>query len=159
MEHMKPHGASGFTIVEVLVGSIFVITGFVGLAGLQIANERAHAAAVIDAQITSNFRLLAERVRAAPFQETAALHQGAAISLPGLPSGTGTISFLLDETLDTPESNRFGLPRDLDGDGAATNPDASSSYLLLPVKLEITWTASDGATELRTLYYLLAQEN
>ncbi|MFN0059989.1 MAG: hypothetical protein ACKVX7_16140 [Planctomycetota bacterium] len=155
---MLQRGNTGFTIVEVLIGSVLVITGFVGLAGLQISNERSHANAVVNAHVNSGFRLLAERIRGAPFGDTAGLYQGAVFSVPGLTGATGTATIFLDETLDTAESNMLGLPRDLDGDGAATNPDVSANYMLLPIKLELAWTDPLAGLQTRVMYYLLAQE-
>lgn len=50
----------------------------------------------------------------------------------------------LDETENNP---LLGLPRDLDGDGSADNPNVSGSYLLVPVTIRIHW-AHRGAAQL-----------
>ena len=59
------------------------------------------------------------------------------IMLPFVP-GAPTV---LRENLVDPS---FGLPRDLDGDGAVDGGDRAGDYLVLPVRIRIEWTGPSG---------------
>lgn len=52
----------------------------------------------------------------------------------------------LREDLDLPE---FGLPRDLDGDGAIDGGDKRGSFRILPVVLELDWEGPSGPQHLQ----------
>ena len=71
----------------------------------------------------------------------------------------GSITFLVDETEDTVESRKFGLPRDLNGDSVANNLNVgvTGNYSLLPVKVSAVWIGAGGRTDM-DLYVLLADK-
>ena len=61
----------------------------------------------------------------------------------------GSVWIVTDETL-TDEAIGFelGLPRDLDGDGSATNTDVSATATVLPVVLRLRWKGASGEREI-----------
>jgi hypothetical protein len=79
-------------------------------------------------------------------------------AVPGLdrqgePSGQVTI--VTDETTTDAELGlEIGMPRDLDGDGLATNPDVSESATVLPVIVTVTWRGVAGRRTLQTIVLL-----
>jgi hypothetical protein len=57
----------------------------------------------------------------------------------------GTVRLITDETTnDTALGVELGMPRDLDGDGLATNNAVTSTARLLPVVLEVRWNSPWG---------------
>ena len=70
---------------------------------------------------------------------------------------TGRVTFILNETAVSQDAQELGFPRDLDGDGEATNKDVSGNYTLLPAKVELSWTDLNGP-QTRNLYFFLAEE-
>jgi hypothetical protein len=67
----------------------------------------------------------------------------------------GTIELVDDETAtDAALGVQLGMPRDLDGDGAATSDDVGGRALLLPVIVRARWTGSAGNGEIRHVAYL-----
>ena len=50
------------------------------------------------------------------------------------------------------------MPRDLDGDGSASSSDVTANYILLPVRVDVTWPDRFG-DQTRTLYTFLSEEN
>lgn len=148
---------AAFTLHEVLMGIVFCTVAFLGLAGMQISNANAIAAAAEEAMATNAYRNLAERIRSATFRDAYDAWNGRSFSVDEL-GGYGVVTFFIDETDSSSEAAVLGFPRDLDGDGNATSIDVSTSYMLLPVKLEISWNGRYG-TERRNYFYLLSQED
>lgn len=79
---------------------------------------------------------------------------------PGV-QAQATVQFFTDETQVLPQ---FGMPRDLDGDGLATNVDVSilgadGEILadLLPVQVTITWRSAQGALLTRTWPWIISK--
>ena len=68
----------------------------------------------------------------------------------------GTIQLITDETAtDLGLGYEVGMPRDLNGDGDATDTDVSSDARLLPVLLEVRWRGQSGVITLRHAFYIL----
>jgi hypothetical protein len=68
----------------------------------------------------------------------------------------GTITFGTDETVSDQDFGReLGLPRDLNGDGDATDTDVSASARILPVTLTLRWTGENGVQVLRHGFYVM----
>ncbi len=154
-----PHRAqSGFTLHEVLMGIVFCTVAFLGLAGMQIANANAIATAAEEAIATNAFRNAAERIRSATFRDAYGTWNSQTFSVDGLDYGTGTVTFYMDETDSSTEASILGFPRDLDGDGDATNTDCSSDYMLLAAKIEVSWSGRSGS-EQRNYFYLTSPED
>ena len=75
--------------------------------------------------------------------------------VPGAPS-VGTIRVITDETrTDAQLGVTLGMPRDLDGDGAASNTNVGATARLLPVVLDLQWAAGSGSRRARHGFYLL----
>ena len=76
------------------------------------------------------------------------------LTVPGLvassDSPTGQLVEIIVHTNETEVNARLGLPRDLDGDGVADNPDVSASYKILPVTVRIHW-AHQGAEQVNQM--------
>ena len=47
------------------------------------------------------------------------------------------------------------MPRDLDGDGVASNTDVTSNASLLPAIVEVRWRHGGGEFEVKQVVYLL----
>ena len=62
-----------------------------------------------------------------------------------------------NETANTGDAARLGLPRDLDGDGAISNTNVTANYTLLPIKVEVTWAGMRGSRS-ESMYFLLSEE-
>jgi hypothetical protein len=69
---------------------------------------------------------------------------------------TGNIAFITDETLTDLELGVvMGMPRDLNGDGDATDTDISATAELLPVIVTIQWTIRRSDTSIRHPLFLM----
>jgi hypothetical protein len=101
---------------------------------------------------------MAETLRASPFGQTAITYGSYSFLVPGLASGTGPVRLFVNETDTSPDARVLGLPRDLNGDGLVATTNVSSSYYLLPIKIEISWSGH-GGPETEALYMMLAQES
>ena len=152
-----PCRLGGFTLVEVMVGIALMVVGLGGIVGLLIVNERSLALANDAAMATNEFRGLAERIRSTPFDGIVTAYTGFTFTVPALMDSAGTVTIYTDETMSSGDGWQLGLPRDLDGDGAATNTNVAGNAALLPIKLELAWTLQ-GHTEMRSLYLLLSLE-
>ena len=71
-------------------------------------------------------------------------------------SSVATVQLVVDETAtDTLLGIAAGMPRDLDGDGAATSNDVSANATLLPAIVRLRWSGNSGQQELTQVIYLL----
>ena len=67
----------------------------------------------------------------------------------------GTITLVTDETrTDAALGCQLGMPRDLDGDGLATNTNVSGTALLIPVVVRARWSGSRGNQAITHGFYL-----
>jgi len=68
----------------------------------------------------------------------------------------GTIQVLRDETRsDADLGFELGMPRDLDGDGAADNTDVSANARILPVIVQAQWTGVSGDVTIVHPFYII----
>lgn len=148
--------AAGFSLIEMMIGIAVFTVGFMGIGALYIMNDRSSVLAVEETVATNALRGVAERIRSAPFEDVATAYQGFGFSVAEI-GGTGTVEIFVDETAGSPEAAELGLPRDLDGDGSAATVNVASSYQLLPVRIDVSWTANDGP-QTRSLSLLLATQ-
>jgi Tfp pilus assembly protein PilV len=148
--------AAGFSLLECLSAAGLIMIGFLGVASALMSNTRAYARAREDVPAIHALRELAETVRNAPFGQVASTYQGTTYSIPDL-GATATVTIFVNETDTSPDAAVLGLPRDLDGDGAASTVDVTNRYFLLPIKVSVSWTGREGP-ETRNLYTMLAQE-
>lgn len=148
---------SAFTLLEVMAATVLVTIGFVGLTALQVSNERSYEESEEVSLVASGFRSMAERIRATPFERIVATYQGTSFVIDTV-DAQGTVTIFADETEDTAESNALGLPRDLDGDGFATNTDVTNSAALLPIRLQLAWGDPGVVTRSQDFFFLLSPE-
>jgi len=67
----------------------------------------------------------------------------------------GSLLVITDETRTDQELGvQLGLPRDLDGDGAATNTDVGANALLLPVIVRARWHGAGGDAQVAHAFYV-----
>ncbi len=67
-----------------------------------------------------------------------------------------TVTIITDETTTDSELGcNLGMPRDLDGDGLASNSDVTNNASLLPAIVDVRWRHAGGAFEVRQAVYLL----
>lgn len=147
---------SGFSLLEVVAGMVFLTIGLLGVGIVFVANQRSYEAALQESLVTHQFRYQVESIRSTPFDAIAAAHQGTTFTVDEI-NGTGTVTVFVNESATGPDAVELGLPRDLDGDGATTTADVSGNYVLLPIKLEVTWTAMDGP-QTRSHYFYISDE-
>ena len=147
--------SQGFSLLEVLIGVIFAATALLGLGGAFISNQRAHETCLDQTLVTHAFRHVAETIRATPFEEAVKYH-GHTFTIDEL-KARGRVTMFFDETDSSEDAKKLGFPRDLNGDGAATNVDVSASYTLIPIKIELEWDTIRGL-ETTSLYTFFSFE-
>jgi len=68
----------------------------------------------------------------------------------------GTITVIVDESKsDADLGLELGMPRDLDGDGAADNADVSMTARILPVLVTARWHGVSGDVEIQHPFYVI----
>lgn len=68
----------------------------------------------------------------------------------------GSIEVIVDETTtDAALGLDLGLPRDLNGDGAADDADVSATARILPVVVRLRWNGSRGDTQFVHCFYVI----
>ncbi len=148
--------STGFSLLEVVAGMLFLTIGLLGVGAVFVSNQRSYETAIEESLVTHRFRYMIEKIRGTPFENVALLHQGTAFAVDEI-NGTGTVTIFVSEVASGSDAVELGLPRDLDGDGAATSSDVSANYTLLPIKLQVTWIAMDGV-QTRSHYFYLSNE-
>ena len=152
---------SGFTLIEVLSATVLMTVGLVGLGLVFVSSQRSHEMSIEEAVVSHAIRRTVEQMRGENFADIATLYQGYQFTLDAI-NGFGTVTIIVDETATVPE---LGLPRDLDGTASmipsfaaadSTAIDVTSSYVLLPVRIDVTWPAAFG-NQTRTLYTFLSE--
>jgi len=172
---------AGFSLLDAVI-AITIMTVAVGglcasvIASMQLARVNEEKATAVDAA-----HAMAERLQGMPFDEIFATYNSYGADDPGGPNTApgndfavpalsaqdgdadgfaGRIEFQtgagkpgkpsLREDLDDPG---LGLPRDLNGDGAIDSLDHSGDYVLLPVRVRVSWRGAGGnqTTVLETL--------
>ena len=123
----SPKRNEGFTFVELTVAISFMIIAFAGFTIVLIQNEKTLEANAQQVTVNNGFRMVCESIRGTNFTDVVTTHQGAQVVLPGLTNGAITVTILTDETANDSLAAELGLPRDLDGDGVASNANVSGS--------------------------------
>lgn len=133
-------------LVEVVVAAAILL---VGVLTLTATLDASLAAVPEDEAVRAAAGAAAaalEQLRALGPDEVCARAPWAAFAVPALSGGGGAI-FVHTNELEVDAA--LGLPRDLDGDGAVTNPDVSAAAALLPVEVVVTWQGRAGTRTLR----------
>ena len=144
---------SGFTLVEVMSATVLMTVGLMGLGVVFVSSHRSHEMGTEEAVVSHAIRRTVEQMRGEAFADIATLYTGYQFTLNEI-NGSGTVAIYVDENATVPE---LGLPRDLNGDGNASSSDVTASYILLPVRIDVTWPDSFG-DQTRTLYTFLSED-
>ena len=174
-QHPTGHGKrrqSGFTLVEVALAIIVLLVGLMALSASAVRVQGLARAARERMTAQNAMRAKAEEIRSISraglsdplgwgIHVTNAVAALATFQVEGLtpvagqPS-VGTITLVTDETaLDSTLGVELGMPRDLDGDGLATNNAVTTTARLLPVVLEVRWTSQWGEQKARQGLWIL----
>jgi len=152
---------AGFTLVEVAIAVIVLLVGLMALSASAVRVQGLARAARERMAAQNALRAKAEEIRSISRAGLAdplgwGLHVtnalGALTSFPveGLTplegqTTVGSVRLITNETLDDASLGvDLGMPRDLDGDGLATNNAVAGSARLLPVLLEARWNSPWG---------------
>jgi prepilin-type N-terminal cleavage/methylation domain-containing protein len=167
---------AGFSLLEVLISLGVLLTGLLAYGGLTLSVNRGVNLSSERATALEAARAQLERLRSVPFDECFAAFDGAkendSAFAPGpdfhvkgltpvgggknAPCGRVIFPTVADGTVGSvPElredvvSPDLGMPRDLDGDGAIDAEPKNSSYVQLPVIVEVRWTGVLGEQRVR----------
>jgi hypothetical protein len=147
----------GWMLVEVMIAVTVLSVGVLGFMFSFQSNFKATRDIVTRDRAQAALMSAAEILRAANFSTLYAMYEGAAYTAGGLTSPDGgqaavRVHFDVNETAMPAE---YGPIHDIDGDGAMVTANASTSYVLLPTRLTLSYQAAYGP-ETRTLYMVLA---
>ena len=179
-QHGRPRrrraSRGGFTLAELALATTILL---VALMSISAATLRSHSLRRQNRQrvIAANaVRTYSEQIHAASIQASKNLTTwaetvleewgaggtvGTTFDVVGLtPAGAnesvGTIEIITDETATDDELGvQLGMPRDLDGDGAADDVDVSATARLLPVIVRVRWVSHTGVNEIRHPFYVM----
>ena len=168
-------GAAGFTLVEAVITMVVVIGGLLATMSTFMVSHRLKESTrqrrlATDAIQTTADELVAFSTQAAAGTQEWSSTVAGAYSLDGLVGASFpiqglepwapddpvmTVLVVTDETVQDAEFGvRAGLPRDLDGDGEATNVDVRGRAKLLPALLRVRWAGVTGRREISRVIYL-----
>lgn len=164
-------GRRGFTLMEITLALAVFLLGVLGFTRTMVGVERAQLAKRESSRATLAARAILERIQAEAFPEAFRRYNGDSSDDPG---GAGTapgkdfdVEGLSARTDDgdgkvgevqfpTPQGlpgtlsesfvdARWGMPRDLNGDGAINaTANYASDYRLLPVRVVVEWISPTG---------------
>jgi len=155
---VKPHaGTRGFTLVEIAIAVTLLTIGFLGFGALCVTNARTFDLADQESLVLNAMRDQAEKMRNTPFAQIASTYQNYTSTFGPPVNGTLTVTIFLNETVNTGDSLKFGLPRDLNGDGDSIDTNVAADYTLLPAKVAVSWTNLLGSHS-EALYLMFAKE-
>src|SRR5690606_4526398 len=116
--------SSGFTLVEIAASLAFIAVSLGGLSTLFLYTTRSADEARQRSLLTHRLRFMSETIRATPFADIAVTWQGQKFDIPEL-GAEANVTVFVNEIASSEEAKRLGFPRDLDGDGGASNTDVS----------------------------------
>lgn len=173
------HGArgrspsGGFTLLELMIAMSIVAIAMLALMSTLFQTSRLQATIREQTLAYNGARLKIEELRNIPFSTIYNLYkQGTTLNtftVSGLNVASGTsvgqISFPEDSSGSGSTNLReyvvdsaLGMPRDLNGDGIIDTLSHSNDYILLPVKVVITWKGIGGTPTSITLGTLIAEK-
>jgi prepilin-type N-terminal cleavage/methylation domain-containing protein len=166
----------GFTLIEVLVTASVLLIGLLAMTSTSVvvnslrksSADRSIAQAAIQA-IVEDLHASAREAGTEPVNwanDILAVYgpggiPGDTFPVEGLEPWPGeanvaTVALITDETTtDAGLQVAAGMPRDLDGDGAASNTDVSATASLLPAIVRLRWRGDAGQQEITQVVYLL----
>ena len=157
-------------MVELMIGITLLVIGIGGMTAAVVSGNKLEATNEETMRAYEAARQVMEDLRAADFSTVFASYNtdpgddppgapGAAFAVPGLnlqlndpdgmcgrvelPESPGALgpAVQLREDLADPS---FGMPRDLDGDGAIDAADHADDYAILPVRVLVEWRGRTG---------------
>ncbi len=167
--------SAGFSLVEVMIATCVLTIGLLALSSTSVVIHSLDRADEARRQATLGLQDVVERIKALSAGSidnpggwsqtiTPALRAGGQIGptfqVRGLDPWNGnptvgTVQVITDETTtDAALGVTLGLPRDLNGDGDASDTDVSGDCTLLPVVVRARWGGSAGNREAVQAFYL-----
>lgn len=161
----------GLSLLEVALVTGVLLVGLVSLAGsttrVQTLSRTNHENMLAQNALRTRAEALislSESLRSAPLgwavELQSALLAHASFDVPGLNAVEagglpGSVEWLLDETSsDASLGTHLGLPRDLNGDGDASDTDVGSAARLMPLVVRVRWQGADGPRERTEAFWL-----
>ena len=153
MNRANPSRQQGAMIVEAMIAlSVFSV----GVLGLFSSVQKVFLSAADDRtrdQAAAGLQDVADTLRNADFSKIYGSYNNAKLPAYGLTSQGGAATVLVQcdvNELSLPAE--YGPVQDLDGDGLKKSSDVSASYVLLPVRLTLTYQTNYGTrTDVRYL--------
>lgn len=166
---------SGFSLIEALIVAAILAIAALSLTAVQVQSMSLSRTNRETACARQAARLAVERIHEVGVAVAFATFNKDPDDDPG---GTGTapgpmltvatdagpmtcrIDFPVDGSGELREDQtlpKFGLPRDLNGDGGVDSSDHATDYLVLPVRVTVTWKGGTGTRELE-VYAMLLRE-
>jgi type II secretory pathway component PulJ len=149
----KNRSCSGFTVLEAAISMTVLAVALLALWGSLVYCTRSNVAAEQRKKALNAVLGKIEELKARSFDTLITEYGplgtvGDRFSVPtlddDLEQADGQITFYVDET-GGPSGEHLGLPLDLNGDGDEIDADVSAAYLLLPVKVTVSWEGSLGS--------------
>ena len=171
-----PGRTCGFTLIELAIATSILMIGIVSVLS---ASSQMHSLRQVNRERTlaqNAVRSISERIHAASqgfsddpttwCEELLALYgpggtAGDTFEVTGLAGPTddepvGRIVIVTDERRTDAEIGRdLGMPRDLNGDGDASDADVSGTARILPVTITLRWRGESGQQVLRHGFYVM----
>ncbi len=147
---------SGALLVELVIALVILTVGLLGFFFSFHSTFRAGARTADLDDVRVVLDNVTEALKRSPFDALYANYNRASIAVPELrgpagdPAQVQVTCFVNELTLPA----EFGPVFDIDGRGGLDNPDCSSTYKVLPVRLSLTHAGDDG-TETREVYLVL----
>ena len=148
----------GWLLIEVMIALMVLSLGVLGFMSAFQSNFRASREIGNRDLMETALESAAERLRAANFGTLYATYQNTTFPAPGLtgPDGNPAVVQVQFDVNETTLPLEYGPVLDIDGDGAKTNTNASTSYVILPTRLTLSYQMGNGV-DTKVLYLLLGQ--
>ena len=171
----RPKKRGGFSLVEVMIATCVLTIGLLALSSTSVVIHSLDRADEARSSSASAMQRVIERAKALSARSvqdpagwsnvlTAALRPGGSIGdvfdVPGLDPwqgnpNIGSVLIITDETLtDADIGITLGMPRDLNGDGDATDIDVTGDATLLPIVVRTRWGGAGGDRDATQAFYL-----
>jgi type II secretory pathway pseudopilin PulG len=166
---------AGFSLVQVILAATVLTLAALSLSAVQISSMALSATNRETAHARQAARQVLEEIGTVPADEVFATFNTApsddpegAGTAPGptfsIPTDTGPMqvdvvfpgssgAVLREDVTDT----ELGMPRDLNGDGTVDDVNHAGDYLLLPVRIRVTWQGVTGTRSFEMHTVILSQ--
>lgn len=172
----RPLRQSGFTLIEVLVTASVLLIGLMAMTSTSVVVNSLRRSASDQQRAQGALQAIVEDLHAIAREADsnsanwagdildvygAGGNPGNQFDVDGLTPWAGnpnvaTVTVVTDETAtDALLGAAVGMPRDLDGDGLATNVDVTDGASLLPAVVTLQWRGTSGQQQISQVVYLL----